>query len=253
MTQATGGWRGRGAAYAASDVHRHGPSLPKIVALLRPRRSDRILDLGTGTGHTAAFLSRWSGDVTGIDPEPDMLAAARAAYGDLHGLAFVPSSAEGLPFADASFDAAVARHTLHHHADVVATLAETHRVLVPGGRFVLVDETPATEGAAAWFDRIERRRDPSHVRARMLSEWHALLDRAGFTWIAGDDRTRYDLDVASWLDRMEAGPEVRREVQDMFRAAPSEIRAAFDVAFAGDDPVRFAMPMNVVLALKEES
>lgn len=253
MTEAAAGWAGRGTAYAASAVHRHGASLSKLVALVRPQRADRILDLGTGTGHTAALLARWSDDVTGVDPEPDMLAVARTAYGALPGLAFVAGSGERLPFATGSFDAVTARHTLHHHRDASATLAEVARVLRPGGRFVLVDETPANERHAPWFERIERTRDPSHVACRLLPTWLDLLSGAGLAWIAGDDRTRYELDMPAWLDRMDPSTEVREQIYAMFRDAPPDVREAFAIVFEGDQPVRFEMPMNIVLAIKEES
>ena len=253
MTDPRAGWADRGAAYAASEVHRLGPSLPKVAALLRPRREDRIVDVGTGTGHTAAYLARWSDHVTGVDPEPDMLGAARHAYGDLPGLAFAHGAGEALPFPDNAFDGAVARHTLHHHVDVEATLREVHRVLRPGGRLVLVDETAPDPEHAAWLERLERLRDPSHVATRALGAWEDLLRRAGFAWIVGDARTRYVLDVASWLDRMDASAATRKHVHMILREATPPVREAFEITWSGGEPSCFALPMNIVLVVKEES
>jgi ubiquinone/menaquinone biosynthesis C-methylase UbiE len=223
-----------------------------VASLLRPLRSDRILDVGTGAGHTAAFLARWSDDVVGLDPEPDMLAAARRAYGELTGVRFVLGTGQEPPFGPNEFDAAVARHTLHHHRDVAATLRGIHRVLRPGGRFVLVDETAPSPAHAPWLERIERERDPSHVSMRSLDEWADLLVDAGFAWLTGDSRTRYRLEVDAWLDRMEAPEATRERVHALFGQADADARSALAIEFDGDRAVRFELPMNLVLALKEE-
>src|SRR5947209_14920314 len=50
-----------------------------IGACCRLRRKDRLLDLGCGTGLLAIPLGRWAGEVVGLDPEPEMLAAAAGA------------------------------------------------------------------------------------------------------------------------------------------------------------------------------
>lgn len=253
MSEPTTLWAARGAAYAASEVHRLGPSLPRIAGLVRPLRSDLILDLGTGTGHTAAFLARWCDHVTGVDPEPGMLRAALHAYGDRPELAFVEGSGQDLPFADGHFDVVVARHTLHHHPDVPATLREVHRVLRAGGRFVLVDETAPAPEHTAWLERLERVRDPSHVSTRSIDAWWQLLRSAGFLWISGDARTRYRIDVASWLERMDAPPEARDEVHATLREASPALREAFAIVLEDGSPQSFELPMNIVLALKEGS
>lgn len=252
MSAAAADWSGRGAAYAASPVHRSGPSLPVVSALLRPQPSDVILDVGTGTGHTAAYLARWSKRVTGIDPEPDMVAAAQAAYGGHDGPTFLIASADALPFPDRAFDAAVARHTLHHHRDAVATLREVRRVLRPGGRFVLVDEAAPSAELHDWFESIERERDPSHVATRDLDAWASLLADAGLSWVLGDARTTYALEIGPWLDRSATPPDGRDRVLERFRSASESVRTGLAVAYRDGEPVRFYMPMNIVLARREE-
>ena len=246
-------WSGRGNAYAQRAVHRAGPSLEVIAELLRPRSGEHLLDLGTGTGHTAAHLARGGTRVTGVDPEPDMLAAARRTYGDRRGLAFVQASATDLPFADGTFDAAVARHTLHHHRDIRATLGELARVVRAGGRFVLVDETSPDPAVTTWLETVERERDSSHVTTRDLDTWNALLADAGFRWLLGDARTRYALDLAAWLDRSEPPSEARERVLQRFRDAPEAVRNAFEIAYHEGEPVSFHLPMNIVLSRREES
>ena len=96
-----------------------------------PRDGGRVLDVATGTGLVAAELLRHSFAVTGVDQSAEMLAAARARFGDT--VELVESSAEALPFDDASFDHLTVTYLLRYVHDPGATLAELARVVRPGG------------------------------------------------------------------------------------------------------------------------
>lgn len=245
-------WSARGPSYASSPPHLHGPSLPKLLALARPLPSDVCLDLGTGAGHTAAHLAERAAQVVALDPAEGMLAAARERYGGLANVRFHLASADATGLEGASFDLVTARHTLHHHADVRATLREVARLLKPGGRFVLVDEVTPDAAVDAWYDELERLRDPTHVRAHTLTEWRALVADAGLEWIVGDTETRYELEVAPWVERTALTPEQAEAVYAQFRRADAHARTVFKITFEGDRAVRFAMPMALLLALKAD-
>ncbi len=243
-------WSERGARYASSLPHASGPSLPKLLALARPMRGDLCLDIGTGAGHTAAQLARYAQHVIALDPAEGMLKEARRLYGELGNLEFALASAEDTGLKGGTFDLVTARHTLHHHADLPATLAETFRLLKPGGRFVVVDEVipePAVEG---WYDALLRLRDPTHVRAYTLEGWRSLTSKAGMVWIVGDDETRYDTEVASWLGRMSPNPEQIEAVYAQLERADAYAKALFKLTFEGGEVVRFKMPMALILAVK---
>jgi SAM-dependent methyltransferase len=103
------------------------------------REGQRVLDVGCGPGALTAELVRRLGPdaVTAIDPSPSFVeaAAARLPRVDVR-----TGAAEDLPFADASFDAALAQLVVHFMADPVRGLAEMGRVTRPGG----------TVGACVW-------------------------------------------------------------------------------------------------------
>ncbi len=244
------GWSERGAAYAASREHVAGPSLARLLRLADPRPGERCLDIGTGTGHTAARLAEAGAEVVGLDPEPGMLDAARQRYGERAGLHFVeaPGDATGQP--DEAFDLVTARHTLHHHSDPHATLREIARVLRPGGRFVLVDEITPDARVDAWLDAIERARDATHVRAYTLDEWRAMLAAAGLLWVVGDADTRYRMEVDTWIGRMALPEPEQAEVRRLFQEAGPLERQLFTIEYDAGEAVRFALPMAVVLATR---
>jgi SAM-dependent methyltransferase len=94
----------------------------------------RVVDVGAGEGQIARLASRLGAElVAGVDPTRAQIAVAAARAG---GPLYLRGSAEQLPFADASFDTALACLVFEHLPDHHAPIAEIGRVLAPGGRFV---------------------------------------------------------------------------------------------------------------------
>jgi SAM-dependent methyltransferase len=99
----------------------------------------RVLDVGCGPGALTAELVRRLGPdaVTAIDPSPPFVEATAARFPRVD---VRNGAAEDLPFADDTFDAALAQLVVHFMADPVAGLREMGRVTLPGG----------TVGACVW-------------------------------------------------------------------------------------------------------
>jgi trans-aconitate methyltransferase len=102
-----------------------------VLEWLDAQPGERILDLGCGDGQLTLRVAATGARVTGADLSPEMAAAARA-----RGVEAEVANAEALPFADGSFDAVFSNAALHWVHDHEAMLAQVHRVLKPGGRFV---------------------------------------------------------------------------------------------------------------------
>jgi len=123
----------------------------RTASLLAPAGGDRVLDIGCATGAmtlaTAAYLDAGAGGLAvGLDAAPRMIAKARKKIGTAP-CRFDIGVAERLPYADATFDKAVSTYFFHHLNldDKLAALREVHRVLCPGGLFILVDvDLPTT-------------------------------------------------------------------------------------------------------------
>ena len=96
-----------------------------------------VLDLGCAGGFMAEALHARGARVTGIDPAAQAIAAARAHAAQAgHDIRYAVGHGEALPHADASFDAVVCVDVLEHVQDLPRVLAETARVLRPGGLFL---------------------------------------------------------------------------------------------------------------------
>ena len=110
-----------------------------------------VLDIGCGEGQVARLaVAVGARRVVGVDPTwAQVVEAARRGGGPAYGRA----GAAALPFADASFDTAVACLVFEHIRDVDAAIAEVARVLRPGGRFLFFLNHPLLQTPnSGWID-----------------------------------------------------------------------------------------------------
>ena len=102
-----------------------------VLEWLNAQMGEFVLDLGCGDGQLTQRLAATGAHVLGVDASGNMVAAARE-----RGIEAEQANAELLPFHDATFDAVFSNAALHWVRDHESMLAQVHRVLKPGGRFV---------------------------------------------------------------------------------------------------------------------
>ena len=101
--------------------------------------TERIGDLGCGTGHLARLLAPFARRVIAIDRSPAMLELARCRLQGEARAEVIQGELGALPLASGLLDLAILSLVLHYVVDVEAVLAEAHRVLVPEGRLLIVE------------------------------------------------------------------------------------------------------------------
>src|ERR1700687_2949051 len=115
----------------------HGRIATRLVELVKPKKGQHALDVGTGTGLVAHLVAAKvsPGSVIGIDLSDRMLSIARSKQGK-H-TQFLGMAAERLVFKPETFELVTMGEALAYLADPSDALAEAHRVLRPGGRLAV--------------------------------------------------------------------------------------------------------------------
>lgn len=240
------------AAYVTSIGHAGGDDLEHLLTWGRLARPSRVLDVATGGGHTALAFAGLAERVVAYDLTEDML---RAARGFINGrgvgnVAYVAGDVETLPFRDGAFPMVTCRIAAHHFANVGAAVRQIARVLAPGGSLLLQDILGHDDAQIGRFiTEVERRRDPSHVRAYRAREWTALLRGAGLT-VMDETRTTKVRVWADWTGRMRMPTDALRNLEQFIRSAPADHRAAFDFRLTADGIESFTDRMILLRAEK---
>jgi SAM-dependent methyltransferase len=205
-------------AFAANPWVTDEDRIQRLVAAARLTGSERVLDIATGPGYIAEAFARVAREVVGVDLTDAMLAIAKERTRErrISNILFRASDAQNLPFENGSFDVVVCRLALHHLEKPLAVLREMARVCRAGGT-VLVEDIYASEHPerAAYQDRWEILRDPSHVRTLALSELLQLFRDAGLetdSLTTADDLTP---EVERWLATTSTTPERAAEIRGL--------------------------------------
>lgn len=234
--------------YAASGVHSTGPDFDRMIAAARLRGSERVLDLGTGTAHTALAFAPHVREVVGLDLTAEMLEAGSrlAKERGVENLELRQGAAEALPFADGEFDVVCARQCPHHFRDLPKAVSEAARVLQPGGTLLVVDSISLPDPKLDTFmNAVEILRDPSHVRNYSLREWREMSEGAG---LAVEEQADWllPLEFEDWIRRGGTPPTAVAQLRAMFDQAPDEVRHAYEIH--APSSYDFSLPVGLTRA-----
>jgi ubiquinone/menaquinone biosynthesis C-methylase UbiE len=223
-------------------------ALLRLVEACGAGPADTVLDVACGGGLVACAFARVVRRVEGIDITPAMLERARALAAEkgLTNAHWRQGDVLPLPYPDASFTIVTSRFTFHHFQDPLGVLREMKRVCVPGGRIAVVDTDASAEPAkAAEFNRMERLRDPSHVRAMPAAELIGLFHTAG---LPDPRRSPYELrdELENLLQRSFPNPGDDEKIRALFRASAADDRLGIPIRVEGDR-IHYAYPVVVLV------
>jgi ubiquinone/menaquinone biosynthesis C-methylase UbiE len=226
-------------------------ALRMIVTAGAPKPSDTVLDVACGGGIIVCAYAPEVKHATGIDMTPAMLDRARqlATEKGITNVSWDQGDVGALPYADGIFDIVVTRFSMHHFLDPVSVLREMVRVCAPGGRVVVVDMYASDDPAkAVERNKLEKLRDPSHVRCLTLPELKGLFGSAGL----GTPRPSfYELrdEVRNLLKRSFPNPGDDVKIIAMFAASAEEDRMGIPVQRDGER-LNYAYPIAILAASK---
>ena len=243
------------------------PAVTELLNTIEPALAgtERLLDIGTGTGQLAlGALARWPGvSIVGVDPSPGMAAVADAeadrslSAADRARFRSVVAFADSLSFADGAFDAVVSSFVFQLVPNRARALREARRVLKPDGILAYVtwldDERIFMPDAI--FDEVL---DDLEIEARgadgrsgdlpSVERAAGELRRAGFSGVTARSGTlehRFPVDrYLAFLTEFdeetlfaELEPELRERVVTTLRArltalSPDQMTMRFPIVFA---------------------
>ncbi len=183
----------------------------RALGLLLP--SLTVADLACGEGYLTIEVARWAKRVIAVDRSREVLARARdlARRREAANIAWKHGEIERLPIADASVDLALLSQALHHAVSPVVAVAEAVRIVVPGGRLLVLDLRAHNED---WV----RRRVDDRWMGFADDELRRLLCRAGLEQVqvrVGAKRTGdpFTVLIASGVKRTGTAGRRRRGLQ----------------------------------------
>ena len=147
----------------------------RVGKFLRPRPTDRLLEIGCGRGFLTLEVQRLAPETVGIDLNPH--AIANGVTGKLFAM-----DAQQLRFPNAEFDKIYSFHAIEHIPDLRRAFSEMDRVLRPGGRILLVYPAEPIRGLYVVPTAIFLFGNP--LRARDL-HLHRLTPRGLRPYLAG--------------------------------------------------------------------
>ncbi|MBU2995044.1 bifunctional demethylmenaquinone methyltransferase/2-methoxy-6-polyprenyl-1,4-benzoquinol methylase UbiE [Cellulophaga baltica] len=121
----------------------------RVVAILKNKKPDTVLDIATGTGDLAINLVETGATkITGLDISPGMLAVGKKKIEEkkLNNIInMIVGDSENLPFDENTFDAITVAFGVRNFENLEIGLSEILRVLKPGGTFVVLETSVPTK------------------------------------------------------------------------------------------------------------
>src|SRR3954454_12268123 len=157
----------------------HMPIFEPMLPLMDVKPSERVLDLGCGSGWATHLVANrfHPKKIIGIDISDEMVRrAAEQSKGIAH-IEFQQGAAEKIPLPDSSIDKIFSIESFYYWPDQMAGLNEAKRVLAPGGKlFILINLYKDNHYSLRWADELK-----VPVHALSEAEYIELLTKAGFT------------------------------------------------------------------------
>ena len=165
----------------AEEYERGRPGWPveAVADVVERFRARRVLDLAAGTGKLTAVLATVAEEVVAVEPVDGM---RRVLASRLPGVRVVAGTAEAIPLADASVDAAFVAEAFHWF-DLERATAELARVVRPGGGLAVL-WNHAQWGDQAWHEEVSALLEPHHRAVggsrRANVPWREAVEASGW-------------------------------------------------------------------------
>lgn len=154
-----------------------------FIKTVNPKKTDRILDVGCGTGKNIGNLMRYTKKVEGTDISPEMLAIAKKRFPKVK--LFISNLEDSIPVKSNIYDKITCSLTFQFLENIHTPLREFYRILKPSGKVFLMDFV--SDGPLDWTEiQYKNKREfkkPGYKTASKfikLTEYIDTIDKTGF-------------------------------------------------------------------------
>ncbi len=227
--------------------------LKYAISKISPKKTDNVLEFASGTCVCGRAVAPFVSSVTCLDLTPAMLAVgkAKAERENIDNIRFIVGDAAELPFPDNCFDVVLSRLAFHHFPDIEQPFSESVRVLKPGGKLVLADMETAEEPLRRTRDRIEKLRDPSHVRNLSREEMTALFREHGLT-VTLCESVEIPTVLSNWLEHTQTPEPVQNEIIKLMK---NELAGGQKTGFApymDENEIKFRQRWTMLIGINPD-
>jgi ubiquinone/menaquinone biosynthesis C-methylase UbiE len=197
--------------------------LNQIIDMCKPKLTDLVLDVGTGSGKVAKGLKPFVNHVIGMDISTDMM-----SYNNWDGMSKVCGNILNPIFKNDTFDLITARMVFHHVSGVIYGLMNCFNLLKTKGRLVIAESVPPSDDyeVIKWWSYVRSFKEERHTfSAEFLKQYMVL---AGFKNI----KVKYyyqNNELSStkeWLANSKLPQEIQTKIFDLHKNAPAIVKKA---------------------------
>lgn len=193
-----------------------------------PAKANSCLDLCCGTGIVGRNLLNLGWKVKGLDLTPEMAWVASQYFPVKIG------SVEEIPYPENSFDLATLRQSFML-VNGAKTLKEIHRILKPGGRFMLIQSIPFSDDDNEIYEKVQWARHINMLTYYRGQDLERAMMDAGFS-IADSQTLRVRESVDHWLNSAPELPgELRNNIRSLIADAGEDYKKARNVEINGGE------------------
>jgi ubiquinone/menaquinone biosynthesis C-methylase UbiE len=241
-------WATRSTGYNKLDWARRSDYADKVVSAGEVTRDDVVLDIGTGNGVIAHKVAKISDHVTGVDISPEMLKHAHRNGQD--NPKFAVGDARHLNFEDNIFSKVFSRMMFHGLTDGAKLAAsEIHRVLKPGGLFVISEGSPPSAEVGPWYTEMFKLKENRLTLFR--EDLVELLESVNFNISTEIVHKAFQVSIHNWLTNSGLPQERQDEIMQIHFDMPEFVRDAYNASFEEND-VLLDMRFEIVVGTKSD-
>lgn len=244
QTQEAGYWEHRAGQYNNLQWARDKQYLDELVYIGAFSESDRVLDVGCGTGIVANAIAPFVESVVGLDSSSAMLQRADSA----ENIRYVLGDILDPPMLPGKFDKVVARLVFHHiTTDTQRAMDQCYRLLRRGGTMILSEGVPPSDRTKDYYSKIIKLKE--HRIVFTETDLYALMRESGFEDVAGKTIWQKGMSVKNWLSGSDLEEKKANVIYDMHRHAPKYFKEDHHTVLTEDDCL---IDMKVIIARGEK-